>query len=34
MHMCQMTETEGELIYVQGPDIEANSSNAKTYFHI
>ena len=30
MRMCQITETEGELIYVQGTDIEASSSNAKT----
>ena len=30
MHMCQIAEMEGELIYVQGTDIEASSSNAKT----
>ena len=32
MHMCQITETERELIYVQGKDIEASSSNGKTFF--
>ena len=34
MHMCQLAETDGELIYVQGTDIEASSNNAKTCFHI
>ena len=34
MHMCQIAETDGELVYVQGTDIEASSSNAKTYFNI
>ena len=34
MHMCQVAELGGELIYVQGTDIEASSSNAKTFFHI
>ena len=34
MHMCQIAGTEGELIYVQGTDMEVNSSNATTFFHI
>ena len=34
MHMYQIAETEGELIYVHGMDIEASSSNAKSGFHI
>ena len=34
MNACQIAETEGDHIYVQGKDIEASSSNAKTCFHI
>ena len=31
MRMCQIAEMNGELIYVQGSDIEESSSNAKTW---
>ena len=32
--MCQIAETEGELIYIHGTDKEASSSNIRTCFPI
>ena len=29
MQLCQIAETDGELMYVQGTDIEASSSDVK-----
>ena len=34
MHMCPIAEPVGEVIFVEGTDIEASSRNAKTYLII
>ena len=34
MHMCQIAETDGELIYVKGTDIEASGKVFFEYKYI